>query len=215
LRFKHGYRLETNQELVANGAANIGSGVFGGLGMAGSLSKTAAVDRAGGTSQVCSLGGAALAIAAILLAAPMLSVLPKAILSAIVVHAVWGLMDVKAIRRYMRIPLNDGIGAIVAALGVLIAGPLLGLGIAVGQSLLGLVYRSSRVDVEILGKVPGEKAAWGGIRQHPDRTQVPEILVLRVDIALFWVNATEVQDAILRCKTRSWRESMPRRTSRR
>jgi len=113
---KHGYRLETNQELVANGAANIGSGVFGGLGVAGSLSKTAAVDRAGGTSQVCSLGGAALAIAAILLAAPMLSVLPKAILSAIVVHAVWGLMDIQAIRRYMRIRLNDGIGAIVAAL---------------------------------------------------------------------------------------------------
>lgn len=194
---KHGYRLETNQELVANGAANIGSGVFGGLGVAGSLSKTAAVDRAGGTSQVCSLGGAALAIAAILLAAPMLSVLPKAILSAIVVHAVWGLMDIQAIRRYMRIRLNDGIGAIVAALGVLLAGPLLGLGIAVGQSLLGLVYRSSRVDVEILGKVPGEKAAWGGIRQHPERNQVPEILVLRVDIALFWVNATEVQDAIL------------------
>jgi sulfate permease, SulP family len=194
---KHGYRLETNQELVANGAANIGSGVFGGLGVAGSLSKTAAVDRAGGTSQVCSLGGAALAIAAILLAAPMLSVLPKAILSAIVVHAVWGLMDIQAIRRYMRIRLNDGIGAIVAALGVLLAGPLLGLGIAVGQSLLGLVYRSSRVDVEILGKVPAEKAAWGGIRQHPERNQVPDILVLRVDIALFWVNATEVQDTIL------------------
>jgi anti-anti-sigma factor len=80
---------------------------------------------------------------------------------------------------------------------VLIAGPLLGLGIAVGQSLLGLVYRSSRVDVEIFGKVPGEKAAWGGIRQHPERTLVHGILVLRVDIALFWVNATEVQDAIL------------------
>jgi sulfate permease, SulP family len=194
---KHGYRLDTDQELVANGAANIGSSIVGGLGVAGSLSKTAAVDRAGGTSQVSALGGAALAIAAILLAAPALSVLPKAVLSAIVVHAVWGLMDVRAIRRYMRIRLNDGIGAIVAALGVLIAGPLLGLGIAVGQSLLGLVYRSSRVDVEILGKIPGEKAAWGGIRQHPERTLVHGILVLRVDIALFWVNATEVQDAIL------------------
>jgi high affinity sulfate transporter 1 len=194
---KHGYRLDTDQELVANGAANIGSSIVGGLGVAGSLSKTAAVDRAGGTSQVSALGASALAIAAILLAAPLLSALPKAVLSAIVVHAVWGLMDVRAIRRYMRIRLNDGIGAIVAALGVLIAGPLLGLVIAVGQSLLGLVYRSSRVDVEILGKVPGEKAAWGGIREHPERTLVHGILILRVDIALFWVNATEVQDAIL------------------
>ena len=49
---------------------------------------------------------------------------------------------------------------------MLIAGPLLGLLIAIGQSLLGLVYRSSLVDVEILGKIPGEKAAWGGVRQH-------------------------------------------------
>jgi sulfate permease, SulP family len=194
---KRGYRLDTDQELVANGAANIGCGLFGGLGVAGSLSKTAAVDRAGGRSQVTGLTAAVLAIAAIVLVAPALSVLPKAILSAIVVHAVWGLMDIGAIRRYLRIRLNDGIAAIVAALGVLITGPLLGLGIAVGQSLLGLVYRSSRVDVEILGEVPGEKAAWGGIRQHPERTLVPGVLVLRVDVALFWVNATEIQDAVL------------------
>jgi sulfate permease, SulP family len=194
---QHGYRLDTDQELVAAGAANVGSGLFGGLGVAGSLSKTAAVDRAGGNSQVSGLSAAVLAILAILIAAPALSVLPRAILSAIVIHAVWGLIDVKAVRRYLSIRTNDGISAAVAALGVLIAGPLLGLVIAVGQSLLGLVYRSSRVDVEILGKVPGEKAAWGGIRRHPERTPVPEILVLRVNVSLFWVNAAEVQDAIL------------------
>jgi sulfate permease, SulP family len=79
----------------------------------------------------------------------------------------------------------------------LIAGPMLGLLIAIGQSLLGMVYRSSRVDVEVLGKIPGEKAAWGGVRQHPDRTTIPGILVLRVNVSLFWVNATEVQEAIL------------------
>jgi sulfate permease, SulP family len=166
-------------------------------GVAGSLSKTAAVDRAGGKSQVGGLAAAVLAILAILIAAPALSVLPRTILSAIVIHAVWGLIDIQAVRRYMKIRLNDGISAIVAAVGVLIAGPLLGLLIAIGQSLLGLVYRSSRVDVEILGKVPGEKAAWGGIRQHPERTPVPEILVLRVNVSLFWVNAVEVQNAIL------------------
>ena len=194
---RHGYRLDTDQELVAAGAANVGSALFGGLGVAGSLSKTAAVDRAGGKSQVGGLAAAVLAILAILIAAPALSVLPRTILSAIVIHAVWGLIDIQAVRRYMKIRLNDGISAIVAAVGVLIAGPLLGLLIAIGQSLLGLVYRSSRVDVEILGKVPGEKAAWGGIRQHPERTPVPEILVLRVNVSLFWVNAVEVQNAIL------------------
>jgi SulP family sulfate permease len=194
---KGGYRLDTDQELIAAGGANIGSGLFGALGVAGSLSKTAAVDRAGGTSQVSGLSAAAIAIVAIIFVAPALSILPKAVLSAIVINAVWGLLDLAAIRRYMRVRRNDGIAALVASGGVLIAGPMLGLVVAVGQSLLGMVYRSSRVDVEVLGKIPGEKAAWGGVRQHPERTTIPGILVLRVDVSLFWVNAAEVQGAII------------------
>jgi sulfate permease, SulP family len=194
---KGGYRVDTNRELIATGGANIGTGLFQGLGVAGSLSKTAAVDRAGGTSQISGLSAAALAVATIVLAAPALSALPKAILSAIVINAVWGLLDLPAIRRFAKVRRNDGLAAVVAAFGVLLAGPLLGLLIAVGQSLLGLVYRSSRVDVEILGKIRGEKAAWGGIRNHPERTPVPGVLVLRINVSLFWVNAAEVQEAVL------------------
>ena len=41
------------------------------------------------------------------------------------------------------------------------------------------------------------KAAWGGVRQHPERTTIPGIVVLRANVSLFWVNATEVQEAIL------------------
>jgi sulfate permease, SulP family len=191
------YRLDTDQELIAAGGANVGSGLFGGLGVAGSLSKTAAVDRAGGTSQVSGLSAAAIAIIAILLVAPALSALPKAVLSAIVINAVWGLLDLAAIRRYMRVRKNDGVTALVATGGVLIAGPMLGLLIAIGQALLGMVYRTARVDVEVLGKIPGEKASWGGVRNHPDRRTIPGILVLRINVALFWVNAAGIQDAIL------------------
>ena len=194
---KGGYRLDTDQELIAAGGANLASGLFGGLGVAGSLSKTASVDRAGGRSQVSGLSAAALAIVAIILIAPALSILPKAVLSAIVINAVWGLLDLAAIRRYIGVRRSDGIAAVVAAGAVVIAGPMLGLAIAIGQSILGMVYRSSRVDVEVLGKIPGEKSAWGGVRQHPERVTIPGILVLRVDVSLFWVNAAEVQDAIL------------------
>ena len=194
---KRGYRLDTDQELIAAGGANLASGLFGALGVAGSLSKTASVDRAGGRSQVSGLSAAAIAILAIIFIAPTLSILPKAVLSAIVINAVWGLLDLAAIRRYMKVRRNDGIAAVVAAGAVLIAGPMLGLAIAISQSLLGMVYRSTRVDVEVLGKIPGEKAAWGGVRRHSDRTTFPGILVLRVNVPLFWVNAAEVQEAIL------------------
>ena len=123
--------------------------------------------------------------------------LPRAVLSAIVVNAVWKLVDIPALRRYARVRRNDIVAAIVAAVGVLAFGPLNGLLLAVAGSVLGLVYRSSRVDVEVMGKVPHEKAAWGGVRSHIERSTYPGVLVIRVDVPLFWVTAAPVHDSVL------------------
>ncbi|HEX6888534.1 MAG TPA: SulP family inorganic anion transporter [Candidatus Nanopelagicales bacterium] len=192
-----GERIDANQELLAVGAGNLSSGLIGGFGVAGSLSKTATADRNGGRTQVTGLTTAALALATIVFLAPLLSALPKAVLSAIVIHAVWGLMDFAAMRRYARLRRNDIVAAVAATIGVLWLGPLKGLLLAIGLSVFGLVYRSSRIDVEVMGRVPGEKAAWGGMRNHPERRCPQGILVLRVDVPLFWVNAASVKDAVL------------------
>jgi len=192
-----GYRIDSDQELRATGVANVASGLFGGIGVAGSLSKTAAVSEARGRTQVAGLAAAALALFVIAAIAPTLSQLPKAVLSAIVVNAVWKLMDVAALRRYARVRRNDIVAAAIAVVGVLAFGPLYGLLLAVAGSVLGLVYRSSRVEVEVMGRVAEEKAAWGGVRDHPDRATVPGILVLRMDTPVFWVTAVPFHDAIL------------------
>ncbi len=191
------YPIRTDQELFAAGASNVASGLMGGLSVAGSLSKTAAVDQAGGRSQVAGLGAAALSMLAIAFLAPTLALLPKAVLSAIVVQAVWGLVDLPAMRRYRRSRRIDFLSALVAAGGVLAAGPLIGLLVAVSWAILGLVYRSSRVTVDVMGKVPGEKAAWGALQNHPERVTVAGILVLRVNESLFWVNAARVKERVL------------------
>jgi len=114
-----------------------------------------------------------------------------------VVNAVWKLMDVAALRRYARVRRNDIVAAGVAAVGVLALGPLYGLLLAVAASVLGLVYRSSRVDVEVMGKVPHEKAAWGSTRNHEERRTLPGVLVLRVDAPIFWVTAAPIHDVVL------------------
>jgi sulfate permease, SulP family len=194
---KGGYRVDADQELLASGAANVASGLFGGIGVAGSLSKTAAAVDARCRTQVAGLVAAVASVVVIVSIAPLLSGLPRAVLSAIVVNAVWRLMDFNALRRYAKVRRNDIVAALVAAVGVLAFGPLNGLLLAVAQSVLGLVYRSSRVDVEVMGKVPGEKAAWGGLRDHPERTTLPAVLVLRVDAPFFWVNAAPIHDAVL------------------
>jgi high affinity sulfate transporter 1 len=192
-----GYRIDTDQEFVATGAANLASGLFGGLGVAGSLSKTAAVVRAGASSQVASLFAALLSFGVLLLLAPSLSALPRAVLSAVVIHAVWGLMDTDALRRYARIRNNDLVAATGALLGVIVLGTLAGLLVAVAMSLLGLVYRASRVEVEELGRISGEKAAWGSIERHPERERVPGILLLRLSAPVFWVNASAVEEQVI------------------
>lgn len=192
-----GYRIDSDQELRATGVANVASGLFGGIGVAGSLSKTAAVSEARGRTQVAGLTAAVLSLIVIAFLAPTLSELPKAVLSAIVVNAVWNLLDVKALRRYGRVRRNDIVAAAIAAVGVLAFGPLYGLLLAVAVSVLGLVWRSSRVEVEVMGRVAEEKAAWGGVRGHPERATVPGILVLRMDTPIFWVTAAPFHDAIL------------------
>ena len=191
------YRIDADQELLASGAANVASGLFGGLGVAGSLSKTAAVSDARGRTQLTGLAAAALAVVVIVAIAPALSVLPRAVLSAIVVNAVWKLMDVNAFARYRRVRRNDIVAATIAAVGVLAFGPLNGLLLAVAGSVIGLVFRSTRVDVEIMGRVPHEKAAWGSIRNHAERSTYPGVMVLRLDVPLFWVTAAPANDSIL------------------
>ncbi|MGZ4615788.1 MAG: SulP family inorganic anion transporter [Actinomycetes bacterium] len=194
---KGGYRIDADQELLASGAANVASGLFGGIGVAGSLSKTAAVSDARGRTQMTGLVAAALALVVIVAIAPVLSDLPRAVLSAIVVNAVWKLMDFDALRRYARVRRNDIVAAVVAAVGVLAFGPLYGLLLAVAGSVLGLVYRSSRVDIEVMGKVPDEKAAWGSIRNHEERPTFPGVMVLRIDAPIFWVTAAPIHDIVL------------------
>ena len=197
LAAKGGYSVDTDQELLAMGASNLGSGFSGGMGVAGSLSKTAAAERAGSKTQITGVSAALIVFIAIVALAGTLSPLPKTVLSAIVIQAVWGLMDVAAIRRYKQVRRNDFTSSIAALVGVLLLGPLYGLLAAIALAVLGLVYRSSRIDMEVMGKVPDEKAAWGSIRNHPERKTYDGVLVIRLDAPLFWANSSQIADGVL------------------
>ncbi len=192
-----GYRVETERELIGMGASNVGAGLSGGFGVAGSLSKTAAVAHAGGHSQVAGLSAAALTVVVLLAFTWVFEELPQAVLSGIVIAAVWGLMDVAALRRYNKIRQADFVAAAVAIGGVVLFGPLPGLGIAIVTSLAAIIYRSSAPRLEVLGKIGDEKAAWGRVRGHKHRKTVPGVMVVRLDVPLFWANAIAIEDRIL------------------
>jgi sulfate permease, SulP family len=185
-----------NQEFVAHGASDLASGLFGGMGVGGSLSKTAANARAGAYTQMSGVAAAVVVIGFVLFAAGLLADLPRTVLAAIVIHAVWGLVSISAFRRYAAVRRNDFIAAAVAFVGVVVLGPLNGLLVAIGQSLLGLVYRSMQVEIDEMGRVEGEKAAWGSVANDPSRRTYRRVAVLRPDGPLFWANANHVVQRI-------------------
>lgn len=192
-----GYRISSDQEFVGTGAANISAGFSGGIAVCGSLSRTATAVAAGARSQVSSLAAMAAVLVVLIAFAGLLEQMPRVILSAVVVVSVWFLLDITALQHYKRVRRNDFVSAMTALVGVLLLGPLYGLLAAIGISLLGLVYRSSRIIIDPIGRIPTERAGWGALAGHPERVSVPGLLVLRLGSPIFWANAAATQDRIL------------------
>jgi sulfate permease, SulP family len=196
LATREGYQIDANRELIGLGASNVGAGLFQGFPIGASLSKTAAAQRAGGRTPVASLTAAGLTVLVALTVAPAFSALPEAVLGAIVVVAVAGMMRVDELRRIATISRRDLAVSIIALLGVLTFEPLVGLAIAVLLSLGLLVWRASEGRLSRLGLDPhGNELATIG--RDPEAGEVPGTLIVRPDEGLFFANATAVREGIL------------------
>ena len=90
---RFGYQVDPNQEMIGLGAANLGAGLSGGFVVDGSLSKTAAGVEAGQKTQMTSIFTAVFALITIVALTWLFEPLPEAVLGAIVIHAVWKLID--------------------------------------------------------------------------------------------------------------------------
>jgi len=192
---KHHYDLDANQELIALGVSNFLAGLFGGFAGGGSLSKTTVNDVAGARTQLSGIFSLVLVLVTLLVLTPLFYYLPEATLGAIVIHAVWGLLDVGEMRRYWRLRKTSFVLALVALLGVLVFDILPGLLLAVILSLLLLIYRASRPQGSILGKVPG-KQAYGDIARHPQNETVSGLLIFRLNAPMFFANDAPLRERI-------------------
>jgi sulfate permease, SulP family len=207
---RHHYEVDANRELVGLGAANIASGLSAGMVVNGSLSKTAVNGSAGARSQVSGLVCAALTIVTLLFLTGLFEQLPEATLAAVVIAAVIELVDVPALVALYRVYSRalgrvygvaarpDFIAAVAAMLGVLVFDTLPGLFIGIGISMALLLYRVSRPNVAVLGRVPGTADQFGDVARHAENTPTPGVVVLRIEAGLFFGNAEFVRDAVRR-----------------
>ena len=200
LASKHGYEVDADQELIALGVSNLGAGLLQGFAVDASLSRSAVADSSGVKSQMSNILLFGFLVVTMLFLMPLFHDLPEAVLGAIVIAAVSHLVDIKALRRLRHVDGTDFVIAVLCFAGVLLFGLLIGLAIAVGLSLLALVYRAYRPSYAVLGRAPGavddERFRFRGVEDHPDAQTFPGLVILRVDGELFFANAHWFRDVV-------------------
>ena len=196
---QHDYEIDADQEMIGVGAANLATGVVGAFVVDGSLSKTAAADQAGQRTQLASIALTAAVFLTILFLTGLFENLPEATLGAIVIHAVWHLIDLDRVGRYWSVRRDDFWAGAAALVGVLVFGILAGLTIAVVTSFLLLLARASRPSWSILGRTVQEESddvAFQDVSTHPDAETFPGLLIVRFDADLFFANANVFVDVV-------------------
>jgi sulfate permease, SulP family len=190
---KHKYEIDPNQELCAMGAANITSGLFGGIIVGGGMSGTAANDSGGARTQLSTITSSIFVGLTLTYLLPLIRNLPEAVLGAIVVHAVAHLADIDTLKYYARLRSGSIWGALVALFGVLQMGILKGLIFAVALTLVGVMRKLSAPQDSVLGRL-GNSGNFVDVDRHPEAEQAPHLLIFRPNGMLFFANANRVRN---------------------
>lgn len=194
---KHGYPISADQELLALGAANFVAGVGQAYPLAGGMSQSAVNEKAGAQTPMALVVASAGVGAVLLFLTGMMSNLPDPVLAAIVLIAVGGLIQPKELRHLYRVSKMEFRVAVVAMVGVLAFGILKGVLLAAVFSILVLLRRTSHPRIAVLKRLP-EIDRFVDSSRYPESEAIPNVLVLRVEAGLFYFNAQNVKNAVLK-----------------
>lgn len=189
-------RVNSHQELIAIGAANIGAAFTGAYPVAGSFSRSSVNFFSGGRTQVSSLVCALVVMIVLLFFTDLFSALPHAVLAAIVMVSVIGLMDLKSSRHHWAIHRHDTLTEIATLLMVLFLGVEVGLAAGVLLSIAFFVRTSSRPNITQVGRL-SDTEHFRSIKRYDVET-LPEVLALRVDENIYFANAVQIEDKFMK-----------------
>jgi len=187
-------RIDPTMELIAVGSANVASGLFRGFGVAGGFSRVAVNFNAGAKTPMSGVVAAAGIAIALLTITPLLALLPKVALAAIIIVAVSSLVDLRGAVAITRVRRSD-LAALLTTFGATaVLGPAPGLAVGVGVSLAIFLRQSARPHLPELGRLEGSDT-YRNVNRYPVLTD-PAAAVLRLDAPLYFANSRGVADTI-------------------
>ena len=187
-----GFRHRSNQELVGQGVANIGSALFGGLPATGALARTAANVKSGGRTPFAGMFHAAFLLLFVLFASDLMAFVPMAVLAALLFVVAWGMSEAKRFLLLLRMPIGERAVLIVTFLLTILVDLTVAIGVGVTlASLMFMARMSERGGVAASEDDEGEDPA--------QRDLLPEgVEVFRINGPFFFGVAGELLEALKR-----------------
>ncbi|KAL5836009.1 hypothetical protein ACOSQ4_015506 [Xanthoceras sorbifolium] len=191
------YQIDGNKEMLAMGVMNTVGCCFSCYVTSGSFSRSAINYNAGAQTIVSNIIMAAMVLVALLFLMPLFYYTPNLILSAIIITAVIGLIDYKGAFHLWKVDKLDFLACLCSFFGVLFFSVQLGLGIAVGVSLLKIILHVSRPDTMVLGNIPGTQI-YQSLNRYKNALRKPRFLILGIESPILFANSTYLLERVLR-----------------
>jgi sulfate permease, SulP family len=187
-------KIDTNQELTALGMANVASSISGGMPVAGGFSRTMVNYAAGAQTQVA-MFIAVVVIALVLVSiSQMLQSIPKAVLAAIIIMAVFPLVKFKSIINVWQQDKADGLSQLITLIGVLALGIEEGIVLGVVVTIFGYLRRTGKPHIAVIGRVK-DTEHYRNVKRHPVQTW-EDLLLIRIDENITFANINYISEFI-------------------
>ena len=189
------YVVRPNQELLALGISKIGGSFFQAIPSSGSFTRSAINNDSGARTGMASIFSAILIAMTLLFLTPLFYYLPKAVLAAIILLAVKSLFDLKEAIHLWHTHRMDFVMMLITFIVTLLSSIQTGVMAGVVVSILAVLYRSSKPDIVVLGKIPNT-TSYRNIERFKSVKEPAEALVIRFDNQLYFANASPFKDTI-------------------
>ncbi len=182
------YKVDANKELVGLGLANVAGSMFSAYPVTGGFSRSAVNYQSGARTPLASIITAVLIVMTLLFFTPLFYYLPNAVLAAIVMVAVYGLIDFMEPVKLFKVKKVDGWTLLITFAATLLIGIEQGILVGVAFSLALFIWRSAYPHTTEVGYLP-EEDVFRNVTRYPEAQTFPNTLVVRVDASLYFANA--------------------------
>jgi len=193
---RHRYEVDANKELIGLGLANLFGAFFRAYPTTGGFSRTAVNDQAGAQTNLAGLFSAVVIALTLLLLTPLFYYMPKAVLAAIVMVAVFGLIDIEEARYLWRVDRKDFGLMMLTAAATLALGIEEGILVGVIVSLIAIIHEISQPHTAVEGRLPGTET-YRNLQRNPEAMTRASVVVVRMDASLSFANASTFKDLIM------------------